>query len=367
MKDKITVYGLNLNRISDVLTRRSVKLYKVSKKNRTLSFCVDSVNLGKVKEYLDCGYEYNVCRVGIKRLSEILLNRIGLIVGLIITIIGFIIADSFVFKVDIIGGDIISRQRIGDILDRNSVNTVVKKSDIDCQELKNTIYRELTTDSKVDVRIEGNTLKIRFDEELPSPDIIGYSNNDIIAISDAVITRITCVSGTPQVKVGQAVKKGDILIAAYTTIGEEQVSCNAVGEVYGTVYNCERIVATGVVIENEKTGKSETFRHLSFDKTDFFDKCSFEKYEKKINFVYISDILPIFLVENVYYETVDKSVEVDIELQSKILVKDALDKIKIKMSEGNEIERYWTIQKKVDNYIIIDVYYQIEQMIAEAT
>lgn len=367
MKDKITVYGLNLNRIPDAITRRCVKMYKVCKKDRKLSFYADSANINKIKQYLDNGYEYEIRPTGIKLLLEKIFKRIGLLIGFSLTFIGLIIINSFVLKVEITGGDSFSRQKIEKMLDDKNICAFVKKSDVDCNELKKLVYTELDMSTKVDVRIVGNTLKIRFDEEQALPEIIGFSNKDIISTADAVITRIVCINGTPQVKVGQAVKKGDVLIAAYTLIGDEQVACNAVGEVYGTVYNYERIVATGTVIESRKTGKTETFRHISFKKTDIEDKCSFEKYEKKVNFIYISDILPIYIIENVYCETVDKSVEVDAELQSKLLVKDVLDKIKIKMSEGNEIERYWTIQKKVDNYIIIDVYYQIEQMIAEAT
>lgn len=87
----------------------------------------------------------------------------------------------------------------------------------------------------VRARIEGSTLKIKIEEKVnPPKNIVKSKNNDVIAKMDGEVVRIYTTSGTAQVKGGDVVKKGQVLIKGvegkegfeYTTAAEGKVLAN---------------------------------------------------------------------------------------------------------------------------------------------
>ena len=64
------------------------------------------------------------------------------------------------------------------------------------------------------------------------PDV-GYSN--VVAASDCIITDISVTSGYAAVKVGEVVKRGDVLISGIPPVGSGGKACHASGSVLGAV------------------------------------------------------------------------------------------------------------------------------------
>ena len=91
--------------------------------------------------------------------------------------------------------------------------------------------------SWIGIEFKGTNAIVKIVEATKKPDIIDekYFCN-IVASKDAVITRIVVQNGTAQVKVGDTVKKGDILIAGWMQ-GEhtEKYFVNSAGEVKGKI------------------------------------------------------------------------------------------------------------------------------------
>jgi|GEM_PF-5397864 len=367
MKIKYFISGLNLNRIPDSLSRRGFSVTEIKKSNACISFCVQSKAAAKVSKYLDeinCKYNRKYC--GITARIRAYCLRFGLIAGLVLIVAAAIWISGFILKIDIQCNDVFVAEKVKQILSDKNVKLYCAKSFVDAADLKKNILRNVEGLSYTEVRIVGSVLRIIIREELPKPDIVGLDDGNLIATCDAVITRIVCIKGTAVVNVGQAVRAGTVLIEGYTKIGEEYVSCCALGEVYGKVYIGEKLTVTGTVIEKRRTGKTETVSALVLRGNAKLAKSTFESFDTETTEAYISDILPAKIVTAVYYETVNVETPVDINIQKALLIKEAQKRVKLRLPENADIKRNWAVEKKVDNLYIIDVYYEIEQKISEA-
>lgn len=74
------------------------------------------------------------------------------------------------------------------------------------------------------------TVRERMEAEMPQ---IKHSISSIISKSDGIVRQIVVERGTAQCRVGDAVKRGQVLISAYTNCGLYIKGTGAVGEVYG--------------------------------------------------------------------------------------------------------------------------------------
>lgn len=111
----------------------------------------------------------------------------------------------------------------------------IKKSKLNVYDLEKKIEDINGEVMWVRARIEGSTLKIKIEEKVnPPKNIVQPNNNDVIAKMDGEVVRIYTTSGTAQVKGGDVVKKGQVLIKGvegkegfeYTTAAEGKVLAN---------------------------------------------------------------------------------------------------------------------------------------------
>jgi len=113
----------------------------------------------------------------------------------------------------------------------------VSKNSIKLDEAENAICNSMPNVNYAIVAIKGCTVFVTvYPKETPT-EIVDYTKpNSIYATQDGVISRILLISGTARVKVGDSVKKGQLLIEGVRTFpdGSTEPVC-AVGEVFATV------------------------------------------------------------------------------------------------------------------------------------
>ena len=193
---------------------------------------------------------------------------------------------------------------------------------IDKEKLINKIRLERNDISWIGLDIIGTNLKVSISEsdlppEIENPDEIC----NIIADRDGEISQIVVQSGTAKVKVGDKVKKGDLLVEGiiegkYT--GQRQVPSKA--EIFAKVcYEKEEICS--LLQEKEiKTGKKEKKIEIKFNnfKINFHKRLSkFKKYDtivekKKINF-FKDYYLPFEIIKITNFETNTQLIEYGVE------------------------------------------------------
>ena len=108
------------------------------------------------------------------------------------------------------------QKEILEIIKNEGVEVGKYKNKIDVQSLINKIRIAREDVAWVGMEIKGTNLIIEVVEADKKPDIIDESDFcNIVAIKDGIVTKVEAQNGTPVVKVGDMVKKGDILVQGW--------------------------------------------------------------------------------------------------------------------------------------------------------
>lgn len=157
--------------------------------------------------------------------------RRALSIAAIISVVTFIFLTSFVFRIRVIG---VSPQRTQEIVQFIDIKPLSFKSIKKAQRVAAEITNRFDYVAHASSKIVGNVLYFKiYSVDMPGDTNV---NNDIIATEDGVITNIIVASGRVMVKVGDAVRKGDILIKGEHRIGDDVYApTRAVGEIMADV------------------------------------------------------------------------------------------------------------------------------------
>lgn len=111
------------------------------------------------------------------------------------------------------------------------------------EQIKNRLLTEIPELSWAGVNTSGCVATISVRERQEEPETEAVLPGNIVAVSDAVVTELTVTDGTPLCRVGDAVKKGQVLISGYTDLGLCTHVQPAQGEVYGlTQRTCDAVI-----------------------------------------------------------------------------------------------------------------------------
>ena len=112
---------------------------------------------------------------------------------------------------------------------------------------------------------EGVMLRVSIREALPeSAKRTDREPSDIVAEKDGIVTYVQVLRGQARVKVGDRVKKGDVLISGTILYKDEQVETAADGIVRAAIDYRTESALFETVTESFETGRTETIRILRF-------------------------------------------------------------------------------------------------------
>lgn len=146
-------------------------------------------------------------------------KRKGFFAGIIICIVLIYIMSLFIWDISILGGSKYTPQAMLKFLKENQIYTGIKKNEVNCQEIEETIRLAYKDIGWVSAEIKGTRLIIKITEtNMPAPARQAMEPSHIVATKDGIVDEIITRAGTPLVKVGDVVKKGDILVSGILTI-----------------------------------------------------------------------------------------------------------------------------------------------------
>ncbi len=169
---------------------------------------------------------YNIKKVWYKGVLSPFANLIrynSVVIGFVL----FLMASSFlgnsILQIDFIGSGNALANQTSHLLEEYGVKKYDKFSSIDYAQLENYILENSPNLSFVSCKKSGNRLII--DSRLCKIEHPSISRNgkNIISDVDGVIAKISVLRGTPQVKVGDLVKVGDVLIGGYAIGKNEEI------------------------------------------------------------------------------------------------------------------------------------------------
>ena len=212
----IEISGWERERFVNLCCRRGITFYNCQCVKETIRARITRQDYFKTKELR------RKCHVHIKVVKkhdiEFLFARYrrnySIIAGFATAFVLMFIASRFVWSIEFDGNYIYTDYAMLRFLNEHGISTGDKVKNIDTESIEKAIKDELSQVTWVNVRIEGNILKVSIDES--KADELHSTTNDgnIISGYSGVIEYIITRSGTPKVTVGDEVSEGDILVEA---------------------------------------------------------------------------------------------------------------------------------------------------------
>ena len=237
-------------------------------------------------------------------------HRAGLLVGLIITLIVSLAFTNFVCEINIHGNSRLTDGEVLEALEASGFSLGTYIPNIDYKKLHNKVLLNCKDISWISVNITGNVANVEIKESIfENTEVINKYTN-VVAAADGQIASINVIEGKAQVKIGDVVKKGDLLISGVIDSNSQGVRyTSARGEVKAyvnkqitieiplkqakKVYANKPIKDIGIKIFNKNIFFSRKYRNLN----GLYD--TIEKSEQIMIFGKIS--LPINTLTKTYY------------------------------------------------------------------
>ncbi|MBQ9276627.1 MAG: sporulation protein YqfD [Clostridia bacterium] len=281
-----------------------VKIVKSDKESCIVAF--KSKHLSQVIAILNklC-YDYKIIRtIGVVPSLIRTFSRLGIGVGVAIATAAFVICSTFVTRVSVDGvREPALRQRVVALLEDNGVKRGGRTTAIDEDDLSHKLLA-LDGVAFASVKRSGGHVSVYIKEELPPAEIIEFPNAGVVAKKRAVVTRVIVDGGTAVVGYGDVVRAGDTLIAGYTEYGDNRITVEASGEVYGKLYHQKKLYFANTTLK-KTYGDTKTVTKLSFFKrVPRTPACKFENYELEVRESENGFFIPYTLYTYVFREIV---------------------------------------------------------------
>ncbi|HEY8530251.1 MAG TPA: sporulation protein YqfD [Paenibacillaceae bacterium] len=204
-----------------------------------------------------------VAKGGFPFLWKRIMRRKALILGALLFVAALASASSLVWEVRVEPSEHISEDQIRAAAAAEGVRRFQWIARLDePPDLARRIAARLPDAAWVGVDRQGTTITIKV-VEARKPESRPLENpRDLVARTDAVITRIVAESGRPVVRRHDRVRKGDVLISGVIGTGERQQAVVAKGEVRGIVWHEYEIVSPLVRKAKTYTGNRKDRLYL---------------------------------------------------------------------------------------------------------
>ncbi len=354
--------------VINILAKEGIKVKDIQSVGVNVAFSINDKDSKRAENILQ-GYnrEYTIIeKSGIANFARDLLRRFGIWISLIVVAVGALLYSFYAMDIEINGLDRLDSALVYQVLDDNSVTFPIAKKNIDIENLKKDIA-DLQGVSLCDIRLRGHLIEINILEELPKPSIKEVVlDKPIVSRYDAQVTRVVVLAGTAKVEKGDSVKAGAVLIEPFYILGDNQdvkIQSGADGYVYGKVWYTKSYVFNQTIIETQRTGnvQRKVDFHSPLFKTN--QQCTFELFEKESVQGVIFCPLPIKVNQVTYYELKSKERTFIFEEEKDSILAKAYLELDELLPEDAEVARKWYIAKTLDKSTILDIYYEVEQII----
>lgn len=297
---------------------------------KELEHCADIYDIGHIldndlsftfkrkykKNVLNCLNSYG-CKInafeekGVYVLLSKAYMRLGLVVGSILLCVIMYLSSLFIWEIRVVGNLSFDSSEIIDTLRYLGFYEGCLKSTTDLDKLHNDFLLCEKRISWIAVNIKGNIAFVEVSmREFPPERLDKNERNNVIASCDGVIMRVDAYEGGKQVKEGEVVSKGQILISAFfDTKDNNTFFTNARGSVMAKTQRSFEVRVNKFKNVKAFTGKTKKKNSIVVLGKEiplwFFVKPDFKNYVKEEtlnNIVVLGVKMPIKLKTTVYKE-----------------------------------------------------------------
>ena len=306
---KISVEGYYIERFINICKTNNITIWNLKRKeNIELEL---NVRINEFKKICKVAKQTR-CKVKIKRKKgfPFLLHKYKkrkiFVLFLLIMIIIITLSSNFVWNVEIKEENGLQLENIEEDIKKAGLETGKLKSNINMKEVINKIMLERKDIAWIGIELKGTNAIVKIVKADEKPEIVDQDEYcNIVSNKSGIITKISAQNGTANVKIGDTVKEGDILINGWLEgkfTGIRYV--HAKGEIEAKVwhtkskkinYNFTQTQETGN-IENKYSIKINNFRINFLKRLSKFE--IYDTIETENKFKLFSDFyLPISLIK----------------------------------------------------------------------
>ena len=284
---KVKLEGFFIERFLNLCKNEGIILESLSRQNSTyIRFRIlksDVKRIKKIARKTKCRVKIEE-KIGLPFLINKYKKRKVFAVALGVIAFFIMVASNFIWEININGLEFIAKEDLLKMLDDKGVKIGRIKYGLNVEKIENEIKIERKDIAWIGINFDGTSVNVNIKEALEIPEVLDESiSTNIIANEDAIIEKIVVRSGTARVKVGDNVKKGDILIEGvmegmYKGVRE----VHADGIVLGKIFYEKELKENYLQKNKVKTGNIEKKNILNFKKNKInFNKglSKFEKYD----------------------------------------------------------------------------------------
>ena len=363
--ERLRFTGLHTEEILNIAYQNNITVKNVVRKEyAVIEADVYRLHIKKLKRLIGKN-KYNIVTLKRKGVSyKITANRkrIFLWAGMLIAMVGLCVLTLRVQSVKIFGYD--DTEKIESILKDSGILTWRRDALDKLEDVQNAISQSDKDILWNSVFINGTVAEVYIKKNTnPKAENVGEGN--IVAKKDCVIRNLIVLGGTPMVKNGQTVSKGQMLIEASQKFGETVFSVNAKGRALASVwyYASEDISLESTVYK--ETGNLSDFFEINFfgikintSGENEFD--SFSEETKDVNTFF----LPIKIKKTVRKETKSVTENIDREKCIKEAEASLINKLRLQIPEDAEIYETKTTVTEEDGIMNVSVYIETVENVA---
>lgn len=267
---RIQITGFSAERFLNMAAYRGVYLWDVA---RTPEGVHANVTIQGFKRLKGCAKKTK-CRTkiigknGLPFIAYRYRKRKLLMGGVAFFVIMMFVLSSFIWHVDIVGGEGVSHAAIFTFLEEQGLSTGSFKPRINARNLQRELLNHFDELSWADIHTRGTRTTVMISEAIPRQPLIDrHTPVHVVASQDGLITGIATSSGAPLVRQNDVVRAGEMLVSGILEIGIEtgmpsQVYVHAYAEVWARRYHTIEFAIPLAYAQKVYTGRTATRRNL---------------------------------------------------------------------------------------------------------
>jgi len=211
------------NKLLLKLNKINVSIKNIKYEDKYLVFEIINTDIKRIKKYLVSYKIEFIDDTGIYKLRNEIRKNMLFIIGIIFSVIVFLILTNVIVKVNVIHESKEIRELLYDELKEHGVENMTFKKSYDK-------YEEIIEDIKeknkdkiewLEIDVDGMIINVRVEERIITENEKKYNTCHIVAKRSGIIKSIFTERGVAEVKLNQYVKKNDILINGMIKLNEE--------------------------------------------------------------------------------------------------------------------------------------------------
>lgn len=203
-------------RFINLCEKENIKLWNIENKHGEITACTSVKGYKQIRQISkNSGMKTRIIKkCGLRFLIAKNKMRSGLAVGAIAFLLILITLSQFVWRIEVVGNIETDEEEILSVFEDLGVKTGAKITDLELKSITENAIAALPDISWATVNKKGSMLCIEVREKRKIPELYDSSvPTNVVASEDGLIVSSDVLQGTEEVKVGSAVRKGDLLIS----------------------------------------------------------------------------------------------------------------------------------------------------------